>query len=111
MKESYIKGVANYDDPDPASLAARSTVKRGIRACTGRVLSREIKRIQSADAVTQCGRQHEHRRYRKTMFGSARSMTPCMYRISLRENRESSGVPNAMVRVGRVEKAKAWSRR
>ena len=44
---------------------------------------------RGADAVVLCGRQHHQSRYCELLVDPARSETPCMYGIFLRENRES----------------------
>src|SRR6185295_3338157 len=97
MRESHVEGVANHDDPEPASAPARAQVKRGPGARTGWVLSREMQLLRGADAVNVGGRQHDLRRYRETPVNPARSKTPCTYGTSLRENREISGTPTAML--------------
>jgi RNA-directed DNA polymerase len=73
-------------------------------ARTGRVLSRENKRNQGADAVIASGRQHRHAQNGEGMSDPARSETSSMCGNSMRENRESlhsSSKDGAEERVGK----------
>ncbi len=73
-------------------------MKRGLGARAGRDIEPRNQTIQSADAVVRGGRQHTPNREREARCGSARSQTSSTYGTSLRENREISAVPIAMVR-------------
>ena len=69
MKEPYGEGLASHIGPEScvSGREARDEALTGVRA--GRVLSREILLLRSADAVSVAGRQQRGRRYRKTSTG------------------------------------------
>ena len=58
MKESYRKGVANHPDPESCVGSRKAAGEALTGAHAGRVLSCEINRVRSADAVQRGGRQH-----------------------------------------------------
>ena len=58
MKEPHIEGLANHDDPE-SCLGTRKGIGEALTgAHAGRVLSREIRSNQGADAVVLSGRPH-----------------------------------------------------
>ena len=89
MKESYIEGVANHNGPESGTGIRKGAGEAMTGESTGRVLSRENKSKQGADAVNLRGRQHGHMQNGECMTDPARSETPSMYGNSMRENRES----------------------
>jgi len=107
MKESYIEGIANHDDPESFATARKDgrEALTGVRA--GWVLSRENGLPQGADAVIPCGRQHPIRRHGEPKGDPARSKTPCTYGISLHGNREIRGSLVVRETAGRIGKVKA----
>ena len=93
MKKSYIKGVANHDDPESCvgDREVAGEALTGARAGWGyRVESRETTMVRSADAVVLGGRQHGPVRERECGSGSSRSLNSCMHEVSLHGNREIS---------------------
>lgn len=98
MKEPHIEGVATHDDPEPCTGVHEDVGEAWDRGTCGPGIEPRNASFQGADAVVRSGRQHGRRRYREMPIGPARSETPCTYGISLRENREISRPPIAMVR-------------
>jgi RNA-directed DNA polymerase len=96
MKEPHIEGLATHDDPESCVGAREGAGEALTGARAGRVLSRVITFIRSADAVQTCGRRYGQDRQREGLAGSARSETPSTYGTSLRENREIPGPPVVM---------------
>ena len=88
MKEPHIEDLASHDDPESCAGPREGTGEALTGARVGRVLSRENRLNQGADAVVLSGRQHGRMRYGEHESGPARSQTPCMRGTSLRENRE-----------------------
>ena len=104
MKEPYIEDLASHDAPESCAGLRKETGEAltGVRA--GRVLSREKSSNQGADDVALIGRQHGHARSGECMSGPARSQTPRMRGISMRENREIPSPPSGDSPGGRVGK-------
>jgi len=75
MKESYIEELASRDDPESCACVRKDTGEALTGAHTGRVLSRENRCNQGADAVELCGRQHAYERYGEFVSDPARSET------------------------------------
>jgi hypothetical protein len=98
MRESHVEGVANHDDPEPCIGAREGAGEAWDRGTYGLGIEPRNALLRGADAVIRGGRQHDRRRHRETPVNPARSKTPCTYGTSLRENRENSGTPTAMVR-------------
>ena len=96
MEEPYVEGVATHDGPE-SCVAAR---EGGGEALTGVRAGRDIEPRNTldrgADAVDRSGRPHRLQRYRELLADPARSKTPCMRGIFMRENRE---VPRPPARV------------
>lgn len=98
MRESHVEGIANHDDPEPCIGVREDAGEAWDRGTYGRDIEPRNVFLRGADAVMRGGRQHDRRRHRETSVDPARSKTPCTYGTSLRENREISGTPIAMVR-------------
>ena len=62
MQEPYSEGLANHTDPESCVFACKGKVEALTGARAGRVWSREIPLLWSADAVPFVGRQHRSRR-------------------------------------------------
>src|SRR6185369_4264133 len=88
MKESYVKGLANHNDPESCGGARKSDGEALTGASAGRVLSRERSRTRDADSVGAGGRQQPVGRFGEARWYPARSKTPGMHGSDLRENRE-----------------------
>jgi hypothetical protein len=88
MKESYVKGLANHNDPESCGGARKSDGEALTGARAGRVLSRESSRTRDADSVWAGGRQQPACRIGEARWYPARSKTPGMHGSNLRENRE-----------------------
>jgi hypothetical protein len=69
MKESDIEGVANHGGPESCVVARKDAGEAltGVRA--GRAIEPRNQRVQGADAVNQCGRQHCWQRYARAVSG------------------------------------------
>jgi hypothetical protein len=96
MEEPYVEGVAIHDGPE-SCVAVREgggEALTGVRA--GRVIEPRNTLDRGADAVDRSGRPYRLQRYRELLVDPARSKTPCMHGISMRENRE---VPHPPVRM------------
>ena len=101
MEELCVEGLATHGDPgtcvdDPRG---RGEALTGVRA--GRVIEPRNTLDWGADAVDRSGRPHRQERYRELLADPARSKTPCMRGISVRENREVP-YPPAWVIAGRA---------
>ena len=105
MKESYVKGLANHNDPESCGGARKSGGEALTGEGAGRVLSRERYRSRDADAVRTSGRQQPSGREGEAWWYPARSKTPGMHGSNLRENREILRPPK-QARLGRIEKSK-----
>lgn len=88
MKEPHIEDLASHDDPESCAGLRKEAGEALTGARAGRVLSRENRCNQGADAVVLSGRQHGHVRYGEHASGPARSKTPRMRGTFMRENRE-----------------------
>ena len=108
MKESYIEGVANHDDPE-SCVGVRKDVGEALTgARAGRAIEPRNHGFRGADAVERSGRQHRRRRYRELPADPALVGEPGMHGNSMRENREiPSLVRRADHQAGRSGKAKA----
>jgi hypothetical protein len=110
MEDSYSEGLANHAGPESCVGVRKDEDEALTGVRTGRVLSREIHApprgglLRGADAVEKSGRQHLRRRHGETLWGPARSKTPCMYGRTLSGNREipsASAIARAAERVGK----------
>ena len=97
MEEPYVEGVATRDGPESCVAAREGSGEAltGVRA--GRAIEPRNTLIRGADAVDRSGRQHRQERYRELLADPARSKTPCMRGISMRENREAPRPPAGMI--------------
>ena len=102
MKESYVKGLANHDDPESCVAWGNPRVEALTEESAGWVLSREIIDVRDADPVGERGRPQSTIRLGEGCWYPARSETPGMHGSNLRENREilRSSQP---ARWGRIE--------
>src|SRR2546426_153770 len=103
MKESYGEGPATHTGPESCVGVRKGDGETLTGGRAGRVFSRERHSLQSADAVRRSGRRYPTRRQRK--------VCPGMLGHTLRENRESPGVPVADGAAGRVGKSTDTRRR
>src|SRR5574338_555985 len=88
MKESYVKGLANHNDPESCGGARKSDGEALTGESAGRVLSRESSRTRDADSVRAGGRQQPAWRHGEARWYPARSKTPGMHGSNLRGTRE-----------------------
>ena len=84
--------------PSHAQAAVRESAKRWQGYAQAGTLSREIIQSVGADAVHTGGRPHGQGRHREHLDDPARSKTPCMCGLSMRENREVHWSPAPMAR-------------
>jgi len=111
MRETYIEGVASHDGPESCvgPREGDGEALTGVRA--GRDTEPRNHIDRGADAVHVSGRQHDQERQREFQVDPARSKTPRMCGLSVRENREVPWLPALDGEAGRRGKAKATSRR
>lgn len=108
MKEPYREGLANHPDPELCGRTREGAAEALTGAGAGRVLSREIIVVGSADAVLVRGRQHRRTRSRECPEGSPRSETPLhALKLFTREPGDLVVVLPQMAGRGRKGKAKA----
>ena len=105
MKESYVKGLANYNDPESCGGARKSGAEALTGESAGWVLSREMTLVRDADPVRRRGRPQPTFRFGEGRWYPARSETPGMHGNNPRENREILRPPKP-ARLGRIEKSK-----
>ena len=96
MKESDIEGVATHGVPESCIGVRKGDGEALTGARAGRAIEPRNQENRGADAVNYDGRPHRRQRYRELPTDPARSKNPCMYGISMRENRE---VPRSPVRL------------
>lgn len=96
MRVSHSQGLANQAGPKSCARQSNLPDEALTGERTGRVSSRERRKLRSADGVGNPGRQHSAYRYREIGAGSARSKTPHMSGNALHGNRESRGLPAAV---------------
>ena len=112
MRVSHSQGLANQADPKSCAQQSNLLGEALTGERTGRVSSREMRKLRSADGLGNLGRQHRTHRQREMGAGSARSKTPHMSGNALHGNRESRSLPAAAERVaGRDGKSKDARRR
>jgi len=97
MKELYIEGIANHDDPESCVTVRKGGGEALTGARIGRAIEPRNHLVRGADAVSRCGRQHHQQRYRKLLVGPARSENPSMYGTSMCENREIPRSPVPLI--------------
>ena len=105
MKESYVKGLANHNDPESCIGWSDSPGEALTGVRVGWVLSREINSVRDADPLMRWGRSRPQGRIGEAGRYPARSETPGMHGNNLRENREILRPPKAAC-LGRIEKSK-----
>ena len=88
MKESYGEDLASHTDPESCTVAREGGREALTGVCAGELLSREIRRVRGADAVSKSGRQHSLPRHGERQSSHARSQTLSMHGHTSRENRE-----------------------
>ncbi len=89
MQEPYAEGLATRGDPKPCSGTREGDGEASVGAHAGRVLSREIGSVRSADAVLLSGRQHDRKRNMRADGRLCAVEDPSGMRgTSMRENRE-----------------------
>jgi RNA-directed DNA polymerase len=93
MKEPYVEGVADHDDPESCVVTREGAGEALTGALASWVLSSEKLKLQGADAVETSGKQHGVHRHGEVHAGPARSETPCVSGNHLHGNREISGPP------------------
>jgi hypothetical protein len=102
MKESYGEGLASRTGPESCVDSRKAEHEALTGAHAGGVLSREILRNQSADAVSTGGKQHRGIRQRENHSDSARSETPaCMETPRPRTGRPCQRPTRSRERAGR----------
>jgi hypothetical protein len=101
MEELHTEGVATRGDPESCVAAREGGGEALTGARAGRVIEPRNPLVRGADAVDRSGRPHRPQRYRELLADPARSKTPCMCGISMRENREVPRPP-AWVITGRA---------
>jgi RNA-directed DNA polymerase len=104
MKEPHIQGPASHDNPESCAGIREGAGEALTGAHAGRVLSRENRSNQGADAVVLSGRQYTGVRQGEHARDPARSKTSDMRGNSMRENREIHGPPAADGPAGRAGK-------
>lgn len=109
MKELYIEGVANHDDPESCAGHRKGTGEALTGAHAGRANEPRKHQDPGADAVTASGRPHGPEQNRSLRADPARSKNLSMRRVSRRENREIPSLPEADGASGRGRKAQAVS--
>jgi len=105
MKESYVKGLANHNDPESCGGARKSGGEALTGESAGWVLSHEMELNRDADPMGERGRPQSARRNGKARWYPARSEAPGMHGSNLRENREILRPPK-QAGLGRIEKSK-----
>ena len=109
MKELYIEGVANHDDPESCAGTRKGIGEALTGAHAGRAIEPRKHQVPGADAVTASGRPHGPEQNRSFRADQARSKNLSMRRVSRRENREIPRPPEADGASGRGRKVKAVS--
>lgn len=107
MKESYTEGLASHGDPESCGCVRKDVAEALTGAHTGRVLSRENRCNQGADAVVSSGRLQARMRQGEHAYHPARSETSGTCGNFMRENREIPRPPPSDGLGGRAEKAKS----
>jgi hypothetical protein len=89
MQVSHSQGLANQAGPKSCVRQSNLSGEALTGERIGQVLSREMRKLRSADGVGNPGRQHRTYRHREIGAGSARSKTLHMSGNALHGNRES----------------------
>ena len=93
MKVSYGEGLASHAGPESWRFPREGLLQALTGESTGRVLSREIARVGSADDFVLCGRQHFMHHYGEMHEGSPRSETSARMEASCTETGRSHRWP------------------
>jgi len=112
MKEPCAEGLATHGDPKPCVGVREDADEASAGARAGRVLSREIGSVQSADVVLPSGRQYVRERDCEFAGDSVRSGRPlaCVEPPCARTGR-SAGRPRSDELRAATGRAQAQSRR
>ena len=105
MQESYGEDLASHTDPESCTIVRKGGREALTGACAGEPLSREIIRVQGADAVSVCGRLYPMPRQGERSGDPARSENLSRHRTTSRENREIPCLPVQHGTTGRVGKS------
>src|SRR4051812_11412688 len=93
MRETYIEGVASHGGPESCVGPREEDGEALTRVRAGRDMEPRNHIDRGADAVHVSGRQHDQERQRELQADPARSKTPRMRGLSVRENREVTSPP------------------
>ena len=88
MKESYSEDLSSHAGPESCAPARKDRCEALTGGSAGELLSREIRRVRGADAVSVSGRQHARSRQGERQARHARSQNLSMHGHTSRENRE-----------------------
>jgi hypothetical protein len=97
MEEPYVEGVAIHDVPESCVAVREGGGEALTGARAGRVIEPRNTLDRGADAVDRSGRPYRPQRYRELLVDPARSKTPRMHGISMRENREVPHPPDRVI--------------
>src|SRR5215472_13535032 len=97
MRELYIEGVATHDGPEPCVSVREGLGEASAGAHGGRAIEPRKNLGSGCRRFQIGGRQHRWQRYRKLLADPARSKTPRIRGISMRENREIPRLPDGLV--------------
>ena len=105
MEESYSEDLASHAGPESCASVRKDRCEALTGGSAGELLSREIIRVQGADAVSVCGRLHPMPRQGERYGDPARSENLSMHRTTSRENREIPCLPVSYGATGRIGKS------
>ena len=88
MQESYSEDLASHTGPESCASVRKDRGEALTGGSAGKLLSREIRRVRRADAVSKSGRQHLLSCQGERQSSHARSQTLSMHGHTSRENRE-----------------------
>jgi hypothetical protein len=97
MRELCIEGLATHDDPEPCVGVREGAGEALVGAHVGRVIEPRKNHSSGCRRLQIDGRQHRRQRDRELSTGPARSKSPCMRGISMRENREVPCLPVRLI--------------
>jgi hypothetical protein len=97
MEEPYVEGVAIHDVPESCVAVREGGGEALTGARAGRVIEPRNTLDRGVDAVDRSGRPYRPQRYRELLADPARSKTPRMHGISMRENREVPHPPDRVI--------------
>ena len=112
MQKPYGEGLAIHAVPESCGVSGNVGAEALTGVRTGWVLGPEMKtKNSSADVLQDYGRQYFMRCHGEAYADSAGSETPCMYRDTLRGNREAlhlTFINCIRVRVANPKGARPW---